>query len=198
MPPTTIDLLRHGEPVGGRRYRGQIDDPLSEAGWVDMWHAASGDTPWQHITTSPLNRCREFAQALSQKLQIPIIQDERLKEVGFGAWEGKTGDEIRISDPEIINRFYHNPIEHRPSGAEPLDQFSSRVNQALDQTIEAHPGKHLLIVAHAGVIRAIFARFMLAPLTSMYRMSIGTASLSRIQIDLERPPTIIFLGRDKL
>jgi len=30
---TTIDLLRHGEPVGGKRYRGQIDDPLSEKGW---------------------------------------------------------------------------------------------------------------------------------------------------------------------
>jgi len=23
----TLDLMRHGEPVGGRKYRGQIDDP---------------------------------------------------------------------------------------------------------------------------------------------------------------------------
>jgi alpha-ribazole phosphatase len=29
---TTLDLMRHGEPVGGRRYSGQIDDPLSEKG----------------------------------------------------------------------------------------------------------------------------------------------------------------------
>ena len=33
---TRIDLIRHGEPVGGRRYRGQIDDPLSEKGWKQM------------------------------------------------------------------------------------------------------------------------------------------------------------------
>ena len=36
---TTIDLIRHGEPVGGRKYRGQTDDPLSEKGWEQMWKA---------------------------------------------------------------------------------------------------------------------------------------------------------------
>ena len=27
---TTLDLMRHGEPAGGHKYRGQLDDPLSE------------------------------------------------------------------------------------------------------------------------------------------------------------------------
>ena len=37
FPVTTIDLIRHGEPVGGRRYRGgRMDDPLSEKGWAQM------------------------------------------------------------------------------------------------------------------------------------------------------------------
>ena len=40
-PPTLIDMIRHGEPVGGRRYRGQIDDPLSEKGWRQMWAAVA-------------------------------------------------------------------------------------------------------------------------------------------------------------
>ncbi|MHB1590203.1 MAG: histidine phosphatase family protein [Sulfuricella sp.] len=39
MKSTTIDLIRHGEPVGGRRYRGRTDDPLSEKGWNQMWTA---------------------------------------------------------------------------------------------------------------------------------------------------------------
>jgi len=38
-PITTLDLMRHGEPVGGRRYRGQMDDPLSEKGWAQMRNA---------------------------------------------------------------------------------------------------------------------------------------------------------------
>ena len=163
-----------------------------------MWHTVSGETPWQQIITSPLLRCREFASSLSEKLQIPLDQDERLKEVGFGAWEGKTSAELEASAPGILNRFYHDPIVHRPSGAEQLERFSARVNQALDQTVRAHPGKHILIVCHAGVIRAVLTRVMSAPLVSMYRCSVASASVSRILFEQDRPPTILLHGVKKL
>nr|WP_245832014.1 histidine phosphatase family protein [Solemya velesiana gill symbiont] len=68
---TLIDLLRHGQPLGGRMYRGKQDDPLTEEGWDQMWHAASGETPWQQVISSPLRRCREFAEALTEKLESP-------------------------------------------------------------------------------------------------------------------------------
>lgn len=195
---TTIDLLRHGVPVGGRRYRGQLDDPLSDLGWQEMRHATSGDTPWQQIITSPLRRCCEFAETLSRELQIPLAQETDFKEVGFGSWEGKTSDELRAVDPDVLIRFYHDPTANRPSGAEPLAQFSERVNQALDRQIQNHTGKHILLVTHAGVIRAVIARILSAPLNSMYRLSIASASISRVQIDEERPPSIIFHGRTRL
>lgn len=175
MSTTTIDLLRHGEPLGGRRYRGQIDDPLSEKGWNEMWQAVATtpSSPWQQIISSPLRRCGEFAERLSEKTRIPLDFDERFKEVGFGSWEGKTRDELRLNDPGIISRFYHDPINHRPAGAEPLEHFSLRVNRALDDCLEKYHGQHLLIVGHAGVIRAIVTRVLSAPLSSMYRISIS-------------------------
>ncbi len=47
---TQIDVIRHGEPVGGRRYRGHgVDDPLSEKGWQQMWKAVADRSDWQHI-----------------------------------------------------------------------------------------------------------------------------------------------------
>jgi alpha-ribazole phosphatase/probable phosphoglycerate mutase len=196
MPITTIDLLRHGEPMGGRRYRGQIDDPLSEKGWNEMWQAVTAppSPPWQQIICSPLRRCAEFAERLSEKTGIPLVSDDRLKEVGFGVWEGKTGDELRATDPDIISRFYRDPIGHRPAGAEPLDRFSERVNNAFDDCLARYEGQHLLIIAHAGVIRAIVARALSAPLCSMYRLSVATAAITRLQKDEERPLTILFHG----
>ena len=44
---TTLDLMRHGEPVGGRRYRGRTDDPLSEKGWNQMWTAVGDYRGWR-------------------------------------------------------------------------------------------------------------------------------------------------------
>ena len=110
IPSTTlIDLIRHGEPVGGRRYRGQIDDPLSEKGWGQM-RAAVGDVcPWQAVISSPLLRCRDFAKELSVRHQLPLQLDARLQEIGFGVWEGKTAEEIRLPDPEILQRFMLDP-----------------------------------------------------------------------------------------
>ena len=61
---TVIDLLRHGESIGGRRYRGQQDDALSELGWEQMWQSVGGHDAWQQIVTSPLQRCHTFATAL--------------------------------------------------------------------------------------------------------------------------------------
>ena len=81
---TQIDLLRHGEPVGGQRYRGQRDDALSEKGWQQMWRTVEGMSEWQQIVTSPLQRCSSFAHALGERLSLPVHEETRFKEVGFG------------------------------------------------------------------------------------------------------------------
>ena len=152
MPETIVDLLRHGEPVGGRAYRGHgVDDPLSDKGWQQMWAAVGDDAPWHHIISSPMRRCSEFAGALSERHDLPVTVDERLKEVGFGAWEGRTATEIRQDDNQAYENFYRDPVNARPAGAEPLDDFMRRVSAAYEDVVSLYPGKHCLIVAHAGV-----------------------------------------------
>lgn len=195
---TVIDLIRHGEPVGGRRYRGQIDDPLSEVGWQQMWATVQGHAPWQHIVTSPMQRCRAFAQALGEKHSLDVEEDARFKEVGFGSWEGRTADDIRREDPQRIARFYHDPVGHRPQDAEPLHDFARRVGQGLDDLLERYQGRHVLVVAHAGVIRAILTQVLGAPFESMYRIHVETASLTRVETDGERPLTVVFVGGKSL
>jgi len=91
---TTLDFLRHGEPVGGKRYCGQTDDPLSEKGWPQMCTVTAGARPWMAIVSSPLSRCRAFAEWLAGAAGLPLSIDERLAEVGFGVWEGRTAAEL--------------------------------------------------------------------------------------------------------
>ena len=190
---TTLDLMRHGEPVGGRKYRGQIDDPLSEKGWAQM-HAAVGDTaPWTRIVSSPLVRCRAFAETLSERHGLPLALDERLKEVGFGEWEGKSAAEIEQGAPGALARFKTDPVNVRPTGAEPLADFHARVAAGLEDLLAQYAGQHVLLVGHAGVMRMALAWALHIPLEHAYRIEVATASLTRLRFDSGRT-SLIFHG----
>lgn len=190
---TTLDMMRHGEPVGGRKYRGQVDDPLSEKGWTQM-HAAVGEAlPWTRIVSSPLVRCRAFAETLSESHGLPLALDDRLKEVGFGIWEGKTAAEIEADAPGTLARFKADPVNARPAGAEPLAEFHARVSAALDDIVEQHDGQHVLLVGHAGVMRMALAWALRIPLEHAYRIEVATASITRLRFDDGRA-SLIFHG----
>ncbi len=193
-----IDLIRHGEPVGGHRYRGQTDDPLSDKGWRQMWSAVGEDPPWQSIVTSPLLRCSAFAQALAERHDIAISQQPAFKEVRFGIWEGRTAAELDAEDPGVVDRFYHDPVRQRPQGAEPLDGFVERVVTAWEALIHEDTEAHTLLVAHAGVIRSVATHILRTPLSHLYRLSVPHAGITRIRLEQNRPPTILFHGSTKL
>ena len=188
MKETVIDLIRHGEPEGGSRYRGHaIDDPLSETGWRQMWQAAGTTVQWQHIITSPLARCREFACALGERDHVGVSIDDRLKEIGFGAWEGRTRAELKRNDLQAYQAFYHDPVNCRPTGAEALDSFFARVTDAYEDIIQQQTGSHCLLVAHAGVIRAIITHVLRAEAGSLYRIKVDNAGITRIRHGLYGP-----------
>ncbi|MDX1697458.1 MAG: histidine phosphatase family protein [Thiohalobacterales bacterium] len=182
-PETTIELLRHGEPVGGSRFRGRRDDPLSELGWQQMRAAVAGRDDWQHIITSPLLRCRAFADTLASELALPLSVEERFAEVGFGEWEGKSRSELEELIPGQVTRFYRDPVLHRPPGAEPLADFCARVTAGFETLLERHAGQAVLVVAHAGVIRAIIAAVLSMEPVSMYRINVANAGLTRLRTD---------------
>jgi probable phosphoglycerate mutase len=191
---TQIDVIRHGEPVGGRRYRGHgVNDPLTEKGWQQMWGAVADCSDWQHIASSPLSRCLDFAQQLSKKLKIGYSVDDRLKEIGFGTWEGLTPDEIIANDIDALKQFYKDPIRNRPEGAEPLASFSSRVWDAYEDISRKHVNEKVLIVGHAGVIRAITANILGMDLNHVYsnlKIEYGGIVTSIIE-DAEEPKIVI-------
>lgn len=195
MRETLIDLMRHGEPVGGRRYRGQTDDPLSETGWRQMWDAVGEFDGWQQIVTSPLQRCAAFADALGGKLAVPVIRDARLKENGCGEWEGKSPAEICASDPQRLIRFKRDPIAYAPAGAEPLLHFHARVGAAWRDMLAEHRARHILVVGHAGMIRMVLAHALGLSPEKSYRINIGNAAISRIRVEWSEGdmlPTLLF------
>lgn len=180
---TTIDMIRHGEPVGGHKYRGQLDDPLSEKGWRQMREVVADHCPWDLIVSSPLSRCRAFAEELAGRHGRPLQIEPRLQEIGFGAWEGKTAAEIIAEDEAMLTRFWSDPLNNTPPGAEPLAAFRDRIVAAWDALLQQHAGKHLLIVGHAGQMRMVIRHLLDMPLDRLFRIQVGNAAISRFQVD---------------
>ena len=168
--------------MGGRRYRGSgIDDPLSEKGWQQMWQALEKPASWNRIISSPMLRCCEFAHALGRHLGLPVELIQDLREVGFGSWEGRNAAEIIQDNPAEYDDFYLDPVHNRPQGAEDLQQFGQRVAAVYQQLPARFPDEHLLVVAHAGVIRATLGHVLQTTAANWYRTRVDNARITRFQ-----------------
>ncbi len=193
---TTIDLIRHGEPLGGRKVRGSQDDPLSDDGWQQMRDAVAPGASWQRIICSPLLRCSEFAHELAGQLVIPLRVETDFREVHFGLWEGLTGAEIMAEWPELLDKVWSNAVAHTPPEGELLLDFKTRVGAAWDNTLAVHAGQHLLVIAHGGTIRMILCHALGLPIEHMWRFDVQYASLSRLrawpQADGRANHTLVF------
>jgi len=179
---TTVDLLRHGELVGGLRYRGSIEAELTDTGRMQMdavWAQLKGDV--QHIVSSPLSRCRLVASewAARDGVGCEIIDDFR--EMYYGDWEGLSAEEIEQRYPGQLARWRSNPVGMQIPAAERIEAFAERVIQAWEALLLNHTGQHVLLVAHSGTLRVILAHVLGAGLPATRRFSMPYAAWSRVR-----------------
>lgn len=179
--PLYIDLLRHGETEGGDRFRGHTDDALSSRGLQQMWAAVSTQH-WDRLVSSPLIRCAAFASDYVKRHSLPLTFDSRLKEMHFGAWEGRTAADLMRTDADALSRFWNEPQHNTPPGGEPLAQFRLRVLEVWNDILAAHAGQRVLIVTHGGVIRMLLCHALQRPLSALLTFEVGTATLHRIRV----------------
>lgn len=155
---TTLILTRHGETDWNaeRRWQGQSDPPLNERGREQARALAATLDGVDVIYASDLARARETAEILNARLGREICFDPRLRERSFGAWEGKTWDELEDDFAEALERWRAGET-HGPDDAERYEDFSKRVESFLADVVGTHPSERVLVVGHGGSIRVIHA-----------------------------------------
>lgn len=198
---TTIDLLRHGEPEGGPKYRGALDEPLSERGWGQLHTAVGAHPPWERVVSSPLKRCAEFAQALGQQHGIGVEIESDFREMRFGDWEGRTAAAVMAATPEAVQRFWRDPLAYPPPGGEPLQEWAAKVTAAWQALLARHQGRHVLVLSHGGTMRVILCHLLDMPLRRLWRLDIPYATLSRVRLygsDEGTEPMLVFHGKTTL
>lgn len=197
MPePLLVTLMRHGT-VEGRPYvfRGAADPPLSALGWTQMEraYARAALPPPDAIASSPLARCRAFAERAAAEAQLPLAIAPDLAEMRFGAWEELTGDEARALDAARYEAFRADPRATAPPGGERYDEFAARVEAGLRTLADGRTG-HLLVVTHAGVIHATLAHALGLAATSIHRIALPPAATCRLSLLDGAAPVLLALN----
>lgn len=155
---TTLLLVRHGETDWNRdgRWQGLSDTRLNDRGREQARELAAQLDGVDVLYSSDLARARETAEIVAERLGLEVRVDERLRERGFGEWEGLNADEIeqRFADAHRLWKAGEGP---GAENAEPFDAFAARIHGFVDEVLEEHQGKSVLVVSHGGSIRVIHA-----------------------------------------
>ena len=157
---TRLLLVRHGETDWNRqqRWQGHSETPLNNAGREQARRVAAELGHVDAVYSSDLARARETAEIIAADLgqDVRLQTDERLRERGFGAWEGLTMTEIEERFAEGLRRWQRG-AGPGADDAETFEAFAERVGAFLDDVLARHPDEEVLIVAHGGTIRVIHA-----------------------------------------
>jgi len=159
VSPRIIFLARHGETEWNRvgRWQGKTDIPLSDVGRAQA-HALRqrvSDRGITRVYASDLGRARETADIVAAALGLtPVTLDARLRERGFGCFEGLTRAECGVHHPEAWARYLADR-RSTPPDAEPQGDVVARMMEALTEIARATPDDGaVLAVSHGGAIRS--------------------------------------------
>ncbi len=171
---STVYLIRHGEISQSkpRRFIGRQDLPMTDKGRDQMARLAEYLATWSiaKVLTSPLVRCVESAAILCTRLKLDGFEEAPdLCEIGLGAWEGRTVDQIRRSFPGDYEARGRDLAGFRPPGGESFADLLGRTWPVF-KTVATEKDERVAIVAHAGVNRVLLCHILGMELGNLFRL----------------------------
>ena len=161
--PARLLLARHGQTEwhSDNRYVSRTDIGLTETGREQARTLArrAEREKVNLVLSSPLGRALLTAKPAAAACNLEPETDERLRELDFGEWEGRTLVEIREEDPESVRRFEES-AEHGFPGGEPLHEGADRVLKVFACLSRSHAGETVLVVAHNTLLRLALCRML--------------------------------------
>jgi len=180
-PVTRWWWIRHGPVVENNAVCvGQLDlvpDLSDLAALARLSDAVPASPTW---VCSPLCRTRATLEAIRANRKDddgePLVEPG-FAEQHFGVWQGRTYDEVRA---ETGDEAWRIPSLLQPPGGERYDTVFARVASAIEQVGAACSGGDIVVVAHAGSIRAALAKALDLNLDRALSISVAPLSLTSI------------------
>ena len=179
-------LVRHGESAWNAENRlcGRSDVPLSEAGRRQAMSLAERlkPIPFEAFYTSPLARAVETARLVAEARGLEPVPDQRLVELDYGEWEGRTLSDILENDAQAFRAWDAQPAQLAPPGGESGLAAQQRIVSFLDFLAARHQQGRVLVTFHKTVCRLAICHVLgMAPDEYRKRLVLSNAALSIIR-----------------
>lgn len=176
MRSPVIYFIRHGETEwnAAGRFQGWRDIPLNARGRAQAAHSGAvlrdliaqrdDDPASLAYVASPLGRARQTMELMRGALGMPpasYLADERLREIGYGAWEGLTVAEMEAAHPEVFAARKADKWQVAAPGGETYAAIALRLKDWI-----ASLTRDTVAVAHSGTARALMVALGVAPAAS--------------------------------
>lgn len=185
--PVRITAVRHGETAWNvdTRIQGQIDIGLNTRGqWqAQQLGAALAEHGLNHVYTSDLARAHHTALAIAAHAGIAphtVALHTGLRERAFGVFEGRTHAEIEAQWPQDALRWRQRVPDWAPQGGESPLQLRQRVEQTVAHIAARHPGEHIALVAHGGVLDMLYRLATGQEVNAVRTWELGNCAINRL------------------
>ncbi|ETK38065.1 histidine phosphatase family protein [Microbispora sp. ATCC PTA-5024] len=187
---TTVLLVRHGlTSMTGPVLAGWTPGVhLDERGREQARATAERLAPLEldAIVSSPLERCRETAEAIAQGRAVSVQTDDRFGECGYGDWTGRPLKEL-AKEPLWRVVQAHPSAAVFPGGEALADVQSRAVRAVRDWNERLGEKATYLVCSHGDVIKAIVADALGLHLDQFQRITADPASVTVIRYTPLRP-----------
>ncbi|MAS33079.1 MAG: hypothetical protein CL610_03670 [Anaerolineaceae bacterium] len=180
-----ILLIRHGETDWNAEGRGQGFAPtgLNDKGRAQAEALAAhlAGRPIEALHSSDLPRAMETAAPLSKALKLPILVDERWREIHLGMFQGLTRSEAQQKHPAELAARYADYWNYVPTGGESRRALQDRAYAAWQAVITQNAGPEIAIISHGGTINALLWKLFEADMVKFDRYITNTSVTSMTQ-----------------
>ena len=153
-----IFAIRHGQTNANAQgiYNGTLDEDINDIGISQAIQTKElmNNNHYDIIYCSPMLRAKHTCKIINEK-NIPVIYDNRLRERTLGKLDGKNLENEGFGK----NLFFDYNYKLKDENFEDLPTLFKRVHEFLDEIIKKDKDKNILIVAHGGILRAIYFYF---------------------------------------
>ena len=182
---TSIYLVRHGQTAWNKEeiFRGRTDVPLDETGLKQAELAAEyfKGIEIHGIYSSPLVRAWQTAEKIAQSHSVKVQPLDGIIDLSFGNWEGHPHQEIKKIDSERYKQWVEEPHRVRLPGGESLDEVRIRSMAALEEVIQKHPGKTLVLVSHRVINKVLICGILGIDNSHFWQIGQDTTAINLFQ-----------------